>query len=273
MTALLTQEMDALKTRLKTTWESGDYGQFAKYLETGALEFLSRIPINPGERVLDLACGAGQIAFAMARAGASVVGVDIAANLIEQAQARAGAEGLPVRFREADAEDLPCADGSWDMVISLIGAMFAPRPDRVIAEVLRVTKSGGRIVMANWTAQGFVGQMFKTLGRHIPPSPLMPSPMLWGDEATVRERFGAGVAELRLTKRLYPFRYPFGPAAVADHYHAFYGPINRAFASLDADGQDALHRDLTALWTAHNTAKDGTTAYESEYLEVVAVRA
>jgi len=270
--SVMTPEMESLKTRLKATWMAGDYGQFAKYLEPGALEFLARIPIKPGTRMLDVACGAGQIAIPAARAGARVTGVDIATNLIEQARARAKAEGVDVRFDEGDAEMLPYEDASFDLVVSLIGAMFAPRPERVAAELVRVCRPGGRIVMANWTPEGFVGQMFKTIGKHVPPPPLMPSPVKWGDEATVRERLRDGVAQLQLTRRLYPFRYPFPPSEVVEFFRTYYGPTNRAFAALDAAGQAALRHDLEQLWTAHNRATDGTTDLEPEYLEVVAVR-
>ncbi len=266
----VTPEMESLKARLKATWMAGDYGHFAKYLEPGALEFLVRLSIEPGTHVLDVACGAGQIAIPAARAGARVTGVDIATNLIEQA--RAQAEGLEVRFDEGDAEMLPYEDASFDLVVSLIGAMFAPRPEQVAAELVRVCRPGGRIVMANWTPEGFVGQMLKTIGKHVPPLPLMPPPVKWGDQATVRERLRDGVAELQLTTRLYPFRYPFPPSEVVEFYRTYYGPTNRTFAALDADGQAALRHDLEQLWTEHNRATDSTTHYDSEYLEVVAVR-
>src|SRR5512132_816935 len=151
LTTEMTLEMELLKARLKATWMSGDYGHFAKYLEPGALEFLSRNPIEPGMRILDVACGAGQISIPAARAGAKVTGIDIATNLIEQARARAQAENLDARFDEGDAELLPYEDASFDIVVSLIGAMFAPRPDLVAAELRRVCRPGGRIIMANWT--------------------------------------------------------------------------------------------------------------------------
>ncbi|HEY3045972.1 MAG TPA: class I SAM-dependent methyltransferase [Polaromonas sp.] len=265
-------EMESLKARLKATWMAGDYGHFAKYLEPGALEFLERLSIAPGTRMLDVGCGAGQIAIPAARAGVHVTGVDIAVNLVEQARARAQAEGLDVRFDEGDAEMLAFADGSFDLVVSLIGAMFAPRPERVAAELARVCRSGGRIVMANWTPEGFVGQMFKTIGKHVPPPPLMPSPLLWGSEAVVRERLQGGITELRMAKRLYPFHYPFSPSEVVEFYRTYYGPTNRAFAALDAAGQAALRSDLEQLWTQQNRATDGSTRYEAEYLEVVAIR-
>jgi ubiquinone/menaquinone biosynthesis C-methylase UbiE len=269
----MTPEMQALKARLKATWMAGDYGHFAKYLEPGALEFLARIPIEPGARVLDVACGAGQIAIPLARAGARVTGIDIATNSIEQARARAHAEGVEIQFDEGDAELLPYEAGSFDLVISLIGAMFAPRPERVAAELVRVCRPGGRIVMANWTADGFVGQMFKVIGKHVPPPAIMPPPVKWGDEATVRERLRAEITEMQLTKRRYSFRYPFPPSEVVEFYRAYYGPANRAFAALDAAKQAALRHDLEQLWTEHNRDSNGATHCEPEYLEVVAVRA
>ena len=273
--AEMTPEMEELKARLKATWMSGDYGHFATYLEPGALDFLSRIQIEPGARVLDVACGAGQTAIPMSRLGAKVTGVDIATNLIEQARARAQAEGLDARFEEGDAEMLPFADGSFDIVISLIGAMFAPRPELVAAELRRVCRPGGKIIMGNWTPAGFVGQMFKIHGKHVPPPAIMAPPVKWGDEEVVRERFGDGISHLKLTRRLYPFRYPFPPSDVVEFFRTYYGPSHKVFAALTAtsfEKQAALRRELEQLWMEHNTASDGTTAVESEYLEVVAIR-
>ena len=272
ITAEITPEMDVLKTRLKATWMSGDYGRFATYLEAGALEFLSRIPIEPGLRVLDVACGAGQTAIPMSRAGAKVTGVDIATNLIEQARARARAENLDTRFDEGDAEMLPYEDGSFDLVISLIGAMFAPRPDLVAAQLKRVCRPGGKIIMGNWTPTGFVGQMFKVHGKYVPPPATIAPPVKWGDEETVRERLSDGTSHLKLSRRLYPFRYPFPPSEVVEFFRTYYGPSQKAFAALDAEKQSALRRELEQLWSEHNTATDGTTFIESEYLEVIAIR-
>jgi len=193
----LPPEMDSLKNRLKATWMAGDYGYFATFLEPGALEFLDRLGVRAGMRVVDVGCGAGQIAIPMARAGVDVTGVDIATNLIEQARARADDEGLEVRFDEGDAELLPYPDASFDLVVSLIGAMFAPRPQRVAAELVRVCKRGGRIVMANWTPQGFIGQMFAALKPYAPspPAGAQPPPR-WGDEDYARSLLGDRVTGL-----------------------------------------------------------------------------
>jgi len=269
----MTPEMESLKTRLKATWMSGDYAHFAEPMLPGSLEFLERLHLKPGESLLDVGCGAGQIALPAARAGVKVTGVDLATNQIEQAHARAQKEGLEIRFDEGDAEMLPYPDDSFDVVVSLIGAMFAPRPDRVAAEMLRVCRPGGRIVMANWTPQGFVGQLFKTMSKHVPPSKLMPSPLLWGVEDTVRERFGNAVSELKLTKRDFPFHYALSPAETAEFYRLYYGPTNRAFAALELEPQALLRHDLEQLWTQYNRAVDGTTQYDSEYLEVSALKA
>src|SRR4029453_1855233 len=195
-------EMESLKSRLKAMWMTGDFGQVAKIIETGAEEFIDRLALQPGVRLLDVACGSGHLASPGARAGAIVTGVDIATNLLEQARARAESEGLTIQFDEGDAEDLPYDDAAFDTVVSMFGAMFAPRPELVAAELLRVCRPGGRIAMGNWTPEGFIGQMFKTTGKHVPPPPNMPSPLKWGDEETVRERLGVGVADLQLTKRI-----------------------------------------------------------------------
>lgn len=265
-------EMEALKTRLKSMWMAGDFGQVAKVIEPCADEFIARLAIKPGASVLDVACGSGNLAIPAARAGAKVVGIDIATNLLEQARARAEAEELSIQFEEGDAENLSYADASFDEVVTMYGAMFAPRPELAAAELVRVCKSGGRIAMANWTPEGFIGQMFKITGRHVPPPPNMPSPIKWGDEQTVRERLQNGIADLQLTRRMCLFNYPFSPADVVESFRLYYGPTQRAFAALDPDGQAALRSDLEQLWSEHNQATDGTAYVESEYLEVIAIK-
>lgn len=268
----MTPEMQTLKSRLKATWEDGDYAHFAKELEAGAAEFLSRLSVPAGTQVLDIGCGAGQTAIPLAKRGAQVTGVDIASNLILAARARAAQAGVDVRFDEGDAEELPYPSQSFDLVLSLIGAMFAPRPDLVASEMLRVCRPGGTLVMANWTPEGFVGQLFKTMAKHVPPSPLMPSPLLWGNEAVVRARFGAGVVSLTAVKHPYPFHYAMPPADVVEFFRLYYGPTHKAFTVLDGDAQARLRSDLEALWRSHNVATDGTTQYTAEYLHVTAVR-
>lgn len=261
-----------LKVRLKATWMTGDYGTFARFMEKHAEPFYQRLAIAPGTPLLDVGCGAGQIALIAARAGATVTGCDIATNWLEQARTRAAAEGLSITFEEGDAEWLPYRDAQFGAVVSMFGAMFAPRPELVAAELTRVCRPGGVIAMANWTPSGFVGQMFKIIARHIAPSG-MPSPVLWGDAPTVRQRFADGIADLKLTPYLYPFEYPFAPDAVVDFFRINYGPMTRAFASLDAAGQRALREELVLLWSTNNQAGEGATRVLAEYLEVVATRA
>ena len=273
MPTTMTPEMTALKARLKTTWESGDYGVFATYLEKGAIEFFGRLNIPAGTRLLDVACGAGQLTLPAARKGIAVTGLDLAANLVQQARTRAADEGLTMHMDEGDAENLPYPDASFDVVMSLIGAMFAPRPELVASEMIRVCRSGGRIIMGNWTPAGHIGQMFKVIGKHVPPPPYMPSPLLWGDEAICRQRFGTAVNDLKSTRYLYPFEYPFAPAKVVDFFIEYYGPTNRAYGSLNAESQKAMRDDLIALWARNNVATDGTTRVLAEYIEVIGTRA
>jgi len=265
-------EFDQLKTRLKATWMTGDYDLFSRFMQKDAEEFYHRLAIAPKARLLDVGCGAGQVALIAARSGARATGCDIAVNWIERARARAAAEGLTATFEEGDAEALPYEDGQFDAVVSLVGAMFAPRPALVAAELTRVCRPGGIIAMANWTPAGFIGQMFKVISRHIAPNG-MPSPVLWGDEATVRERLSEGIAQLKVTLRAYRFEYPFPPDRVVEFYRVNYGPMSRAFGSLDTKGQEQLRTELTQLWSAHNYASDGTTKVAAEYLEVIATRA
>ena len=266
-----TKELDELKSRLKTTWMTGDYDVFSRFMEKAAEQFFRRLGVAPGTRLLDVGCGAGQLALIAARAGAQVIGCDIATNWIEKARARAAAEGLAVTFEEGDAESLPYQDAQFDAVISLIGAMFAPRPALVAAELTRVCRPGGMIAMANWTPGGFIGQMFRTIAKHIAPSG-MPSPVLWGDETTVRDRLREGIAGLKCSLHFYHFDYPFPPDAVVEFFRTNYGPMSRAFASLDVNGQENLRSELVSLWSAHNKAANGTTRVDAEYLEVIATR-
>jgi SAM-dependent methyltransferase len=265
-------ELIQLKARLKATWMAGDYDVFSRYMERDSEPFLRRLGITPGTRLLDVGCGSGQLALMAAKAGAEVTGCDIATNWIERARVRAATEGLKVTFEEGDAESLPYGDAQFDTVISFVGAMFAPRPELVAAELTRVCRPGGMIAMANWTPGGFIGQMFKTIARHIAPSG-MPSPVLWGDEATVGQRLSDGIADLNMSRRIFHFDYPFPPDAVVEFFRTNYGPMSRAFVSLNGSGQANLRSELVRLWSDHNRALDDTTKIDSEYLEVVATRA
>jgi SAM-dependent methyltransferase len=264
-------EMTELKARLKAVWMSGDFDKIAQLIAAGGAEFIARLQLMPGSRVLDIACGTGNLSFPAARAGAIVTGVDIAPNLLAQARARAQVEGIQIQFDEGDAEALPYADSVFDEIVTMFGAMFAPRPQLVAAEMARVCRPGGRVSMANWTPTGFIGQLFKITSQHVPPPPV-PSPLLWGDEATVRERLRDGFTRLRFIRRELTMAFPMTPPEAVEYFRAWYGPTQRAFAALDQAGQAALRRDLEQLWTKHNSATDGTTAIVCEFLEVRATR-
>ena len=269
----MTPEMENLKGKLRGMWIAGDFGEIAKSIEHGAVEFVGRLNLTPGMKVLDVACGTGNLAIPAAKTGADVTGIDIAPNLIEQAIERANAEGVEAKFEVGDAEALPYADGEFDVVMTMFGAMFAPRPDVTAAELKRVTKPGGLIAMANWTPEAFTGQMFKTGAKHVPPPPGMPSPVQWGSEDVVRERLGDGISDLKVTRRKIMFKYPFGPAEVVEHFRKYFGPTQKAFEALDESAQEAMRSDLVALWESSNQSTDGTTNVESEYLEVLARKA
>lgn len=266
-------DLEALKAKLRATWISGNFHEIARFMTVGADDFINRLGLKPEMKVLDVACGTGNLALPAARLGANVTGVDIAPNLVEQARANAAREGLNAQFDEGDAEALPYDDASFDAVITMFGAMFAPRPDLVAAELKRVTRPGGLIAMANWTPTGFIGKMFKTAAAYVPPPTGMASPVLWGVDEVVRERFGDGVSKIETQPRMLTFAFPFSPSQVVEHFRLYYGPTNKAFGALDESKQAALRKDLDELWISNNQATDGTTSVDSEYLEVIAVRA
>lgn len=268
-----TSELSALKTKLRATWMAGDFAEIARFYTSQAEDFIKRLELKPGMNVLDVACGTGNLALPAATTGASVTGVDIASNLVEQARENAKAAGLNARFDEGDAEALPYQDASFDAVVTMFGAMFAPRPELVAAELKRVCRPGGFIAMANWTPSGFIGQMFKTAASHVPPPPGMTSPVLWGVEEKVRERFSEGISKLETKLQKITWVFPFSPAEVVEHFRLYYGPMQKAFGALDEEKQAALRNDLEQLWSTHNQATDGTTRVDAEYLEVIAGRA
>lgn len=264
-------ELATLKAKLKVTWMSGDFDKIAEIIAAGGAEFIERLQLQPRTRVLDVACGTGNLAIPAARAGALVTGVDIAPNLLVTARARAQAAGLRIQFDEGDVEALPYADAAFDEVVTMFGAMFAPQPPLVTVELARVCRPGGRVAMANWTPTGFIGQMFKVTSQHVPP-PSMPSPLWWGDEVTVRERLSGDFTNLQCTRRELVMAFPMTPPEAVEYFRTWYGPTLRAFAALDEKGQAALRHDLAHLWTAHNSATDGTTSIRAEYLEVTGTR-
>ena len=261
-----------LKSALKSSWMAGDFGEVAKYTAKEGEACVNRTKISRGSRVLDVACGTGNTAIPAARLGAEVTGVDIAPNLLEQAARRAKAENLSVRFQEGDAEQLPFADSEFDYVVTMYGAMFAPRPERVAAELTRVCKSGGTIVMANWTPEGFVGKSFGVTATFVPPPPDIPAPILWGREDVVRERFGNAVSHIQSTRQKALFEYPFPPEEMVEFFRQYFGPTKVAFSRLDPQGQSQLAKALESLWREYNQSLDGNTKVEAEYLEVFATR-
>jgi SAM-dependent methyltransferase len=263
-------DLAAIKARHKLTWESGDFGQIAKSIMPEAEHFVSRLGLRPGTKVLDVACGTGNAATFAARQGCMTSGLDLASNLVAQARERAQAESRKIDFIEGDAEALPYGDASFDVAISMYGVMFAPRPERIVSELRRVVKPGGVIALANWTPDGFIGKVFTVFSRHLPPPPAgFPSPLLWGDEQIVRARFQGQGDEVRINRRTARMFYPFDAAGTVDFFRRYYGPTNRAFASLNAAAQLAFFTDLVELQREFNTSTTlNETEVLSDYLEV-----
>jgi ubiquinone/menaquinone biosynthesis C-methylase UbiE len=260
-----------LKQRLRASWMAGDFGQIARLNAKGAEDFIARLNLKPGMKVLDVACGTGNQSIPAARTGAQVTGLDIAPNLLEQARQRAASENLKIEFTEGDAENLPYPAAQFDVVLSMFGAMFAPRPEVVAAELKRVCRPGGLIAMGNWTPEGFVGQMFQITARHAPPPPGIQPPSLWGVEKVVAERLGAGpgkIARLETTKQELNFDYPFSPAEAVAFFRKYFGPTQTTFARLDEPAQKALAEDLTQHWAKKNIGDANHTVIKAEYLEV-----
>jgi SAM-dependent methyltransferase len=261
---------DPLTARARLVWTAGDFLPIARSFARGAEEFVGRLALSRGEAVLDVACGTGNLAIPAARAGARVSGIDIAPNLIAQAQLEARGAGCAIEFEVGDAEALPYADDRFDTTVTMFGAMFAYRPLRAVAELLRVTRPGGRVAMANWTPAGFIGEMLRLHTALVPPPPRVPSPLGWGEEDLVRARFGEGVTSLSCTRRTLELRFPFGPAAVTELFAACYGPTIAALRAVDPEGASRLRSELTRLFRQHNLATDGTTVVAGEYLDVQA---
>jgi ubiquinone/menaquinone biosynthesis C-methylase UbiE len=264
-------DLSAVKARQRGAWSSGDYAVVGTTLQIVGESLCEALDLHSGERVLDVAAGNGNASLAAARRWCEVVSTDYVPSLLERGRERAAAERLDIEFREADAEALPFDDGSFDVVVSTFGAMFAPDAPRVAAEMLRVCRPGGRIGLANWTPQGFIGQLFKTIGRHVPPPAGVASPALWGTRERIDELFRAQAVRIEATSRHYAFRYR-SPAHWLQVFRDFYGPVLKAFAALDDAGQTALASDLFDLIGSYNRALDGSMVVPSEYLEIVITR-
>jgi len=266
-TAPVQPDLAAVKTKQQAAWSSGDYAIVGTTLQIVGEDLCEALDLRPGSKVLDVAAGNGNATLAAARRWCDVTSTDYVRALLNNGRDRAAAEKLKVEFREADAENLPFADKSFDVVMSTFGVMFTADHDKAAGEMLRVCRSGGKIGMANWTPEGFIGQLFKTLGKHLPPPAGVKSPALWGTRARLDEMFGKG-GEIDAQPRMFVFRYR-SPEHWLEVFKTFYGPMLKAFAALDAAKQDALRNDLLALVRQFNRANDGTMAVRSEYLEVV----
>jgi ubiquinone/menaquinone biosynthesis C-methylase UbiE len=261
---------DPLTARARSVWTAGDFLPIARSFAAGAEEFIARLAPQAGESVLDVACGTGNLAIPAARTGARVAGIDIAPNLIAEARLEARTAGLGIAFEVGDAESLPYLTNQLDTTVTMFGAMFAYRPDRAAAELVRVTRPGGRVAMANWTPEGFIGRMLRAHTAIVPPPSGVPSPLEWGREDVVRARFGERVSSVACTRRTLELRFPFPPAAVTELFAACYGPTVTTLRAADPDGASRLREELTRLFQEHNLAGDGTTAVAGEYLDVQA---
>ena len=268
---LLALDLAAVKQRQQATWSSGDYHMIGTQIQVVSELMIEALDVHSNERVLDVATGSGNAALAAARRGCDVIGVDYVPSLLARARRRADAEGLPAEFVEGDAEALPFRDGRFDVVSSVFGAMFAPDQERTASELVRVCRPGGRIGLVAHTPDGFIGQLFRVVGRHVPPPAGVRSPIQWGTEERLRELFGDAIGGLRAAKRLYVFRYR-SPEVYLDYWRRFYGPTLKAFEAVGEDGREALEQDLLQLIATFNRADDGTMVVPTEYLEAVIVK-
>jgi len=263
---------DALTERSRRIWSAGDYDRISAGFRDEAQAFVDRLALRPGQIVLDAAAGSGNLTIPAARTGASVTALDLVDSLLSATKRWAAREEVAVALDLGNVEDLPYADARFDVVMSMFGVMFAARPDRVVAELARVTRPGGRVVLANWTRQGFIGRMLAMHAAVVPPPAEIPSPLLWADDAVIRERFDERTWELTSTRRTLTFRYPHTPAGTAELFRAAYGPTVRTFAALDDNGRASFAADLAAHWSRHQHSSGASTEVDAEYLEVTAVR-
>lgn len=264
-------DLAAVKSKQQAAWSSGDYAIVGTTLQIVGEQLAEAVDLRSGEKVLDVAAGNGNITLAAARRWCEVTSTDYVDTLLAGGRRRAEAEGLSVTFQTADAEDLPFADGAFDAVVSTFGVMFTPDQDRAAAELLRVCKSGGRIGLANWTPESFIGQLFKTIGKHVPPPPGIKSPALWGTRVRLEQLFGREAREIVAEPRTFTFRYR-SPQHFLGIFREYYGPVLKAFAALDDSGKQALAGDIVDLIKRFNRSGDGTMVVPGEYLEIVVTR-
>jgi ubiquinone/menaquinone biosynthesis C-methylase UbiE len=261
-------DFKAIKARQQGVWSSGDYAVVGTTLQIVGEDLCEALDVRAGQSVLDVAAGNGNVSLAAARRWCDVVATDYVPGLLERARERAAAERLDIAFREADAEALPFPDGSFDVVVSTFGVMFTPDQDSAAAELVRVCRPGGKIGLANWTPEGFIGQLFKTIGRHVPPPAGVRSPALWGTRARIAELFEPHAASIKSAQRSFVFRYR-SPEHWLQVFKTTYGPLLRTFAALDAPTQSALERDIKTLVAAFNRSGDDSVVVPSEYLEII----
>jgi len=264
----MSSDLSALKIRQQAAWSSGDYAVVGTTLQIVGEQLCETLDLRAGSRVLDVAAGNGMVTLAAARRWCDVTSTDYVPALLEQGRARAAAEGVPVAFMEADAECLPFDDASFDVIVSTFGVMFTPNQPQAASELLRVCTSGGKIGLANWTPEGFIGQVFKTLGKYLPPPAGAKSPALWGTRTRLDELFGNQATSIKTEPRLFNFRYR-SPEHFIDVFKTFYGPVLKAFTALDPATRENLRNDLHALIVRMNKSGDATMVVPSEYLEVV----
>lgn len=264
-------DLASLKVRQHSAWSAGDYAVVGSTLQIVGEQLCEALDLRAGQRVLDIAAGNGNVSLAAARRWCEVTSTDFVPALLARGQARAAAEGFNITFQEADAEALPFADASFDAVVSTYGVMFTPDQEKAAAEMLRVCRPAGKIGLANWTPQGFVGQMFKTLGQYLPPPAGAKSPALWGTRERLADLFGSAARSIQAEPRNFMFRYR-SPAHFIDVFTTYYGPIVKALAALEKHRRQSLVADLQALIGRLNRASDGTMVVPAEYLEVVIIK-
>lgn len=264
-------DLASVKTRQQAAWSTGNYAVVGTTLQIVGENLCEALDLRSGARVLDVAAGNGNATLAAARRWCDVTSTDYVSSLLESGRARAQAEGHTIQFQEADAENLPFPNAAFDAVMSTFGVMFTPNQDKAASELARVCKPGGRIGLANWTPESFIGQVFKTIGKYIPPAPGVKSPGLWGTKGRLEELFGKTARQIRTTTREFAFRYR-SPAHWIEVFRTYYGPVTKTFDALDAEKQAAFTRDLLALMARDNRSGDGTLVLPSEYLEVVIER-